>query len=153
MCLAPDLTDACERLARCVQPLADAEGREWLVVRPYREGSVEGYVPVLPWAVPLAEATALELRHAAGKVVPGFGAGEAVEPVPPTIAEHRAAFGLGGPGPAPVNMHTTPAEPPSPTGGVHRAGPSIRRVTPAPQTPDPGRPRSRGVEPQTGRGT
>jgi hypothetical protein len=42
-------------------------------------------------------------------VVPGFGAGEAVEPVPPTIAEHRAAFGLGGPGPAPVNMHTTPA--------------------------------------------
>jgi hypothetical protein len=135
MRLAPDLADACERLARCVQPLADAEGREYLVVRPHREGGADGYVPVLPWAVPLSEATALELRHAAGRVVPGFGAGEA-KPVPPTIAEHRAAFGLGGPGPASFNMHSTPAEP-----------------TPVPQTPDPRRPRSRGVEPQTGRGT
>jgi hypothetical protein len=151
MRLAPDLADACERLARCVQPLADAEGREWLVVKPYREGGADGYVPVLPWAVPLSEATPLELRHAAGKVVPGFGVGEA-EQVPPTIAEHRAAFGLGGPGSASINMHTTPAEPPPPTGAVHRAGPSIRRVTPAPQTPNPGRPRSKGVEPQTGRG-
>jgi hypothetical protein len=135
MRLAPDLADACERLALCVQPLADAEGRDYLVVRPYREGNVGGYDPVLPWAVPLAEATALELRHTAGRVVPGFVAAEAVEHAPPTIAEHRAAFGLGGPGPAPVNMRTTPAEPP-----------------PAPQTPDPRRPRSRGVEPQTGRG-
>jgi hypothetical protein len=130
MRVAPDLADACERLARCVQPLADAEGREWLVVKPHREGSADGYLPVLPWAVPLAEATPLELRHAAGRVVPGFGSG----------AE------------APGNMHSTPAEPPPPTVAVHRAGPSIRRVTPAPQTPDPGRPRSRGVEPQTGRG-
>jgi hypothetical protein len=113
MRLAPDLAQACERLACCVQPLADAEGREWLVVKPHREGSVDGgYVPVLPWAVPLAEATPLELRHAAGKVVPGF---------------------VGGPE-TPANMHTTPAEPP-----------------PTPQTPAPRRPRSRGVEPQTGR--
>jgi hypothetical protein len=152
MRLAPDPVESCERLARCVQPLADAEGREWLVVKPYREGNVDGYDPVLPWAVPLSEATPLELRHAAGKVVPGFVAAEVVEQVPPTIAEHRAAFGLRGPGPAPANMHSTPAEPPPPTVAVHRAGPSIRRVTPAPQTPDPGRPRSRGVEPQTGRG-
>jgi hypothetical protein len=82
---------------------------------------MRGYVPVLPWAVPLAEATPLELRHAAGRVVPAH-------------AE------------TPVNMHSTPAV------TVHRAGPSIPPVTPAPQTPDPGRPRSRGVEPQTGRG-
>jgi hypothetical protein len=149
--LVPPLSDACERLARIVQPLADAEGREWLVVKPHREGGADGYVPVLPWAVPLAEATALELRHAAGRVVPGFGAGEA-EQVPPTIAEHRAAFGLGSPGRAPANMHSTPAEPPPTAVAVHRAGPSIRRVAPTPQTPDPGRPRSRGVEPQTGRG-
>jgi hypothetical protein len=124
MRLAPDLAEACERLARCVQPLADAEGREWLVVKPYREGGADGYVPVLPWAVPLSGATALELRHAAGRVVPGFVAGEET----------------------PVNMHATPAV------TVPAAGPSIRPVTPAPQTPDPGRPRSRGVEPQTGRG-
>jgi hypothetical protein len=128
MRLALDLAAACERLARCVQPLADAEGREWLVVKPHREGNVDGYVPVLPWAVPLEWATALELRHAAGKVVPGLVA-KPVEHVPPTIAEH------GDPEPASINMHTTPAEPP-----------------PAPQTPDPRRPRSRGVEPQTGRG-
>jgi hypothetical protein len=127
MRLAPGLAEACERLARCVQPLADAEGREWLVVKPHREGGADGYLPVLPWAVPLAEATPLELRHAAGKVVPAH-------------AE------------TPVNMHSTPAQPPPPAVTVHRAGPSIRRVTPAPQTPDPGRPRSRGVEPQTGRG-
>jgi hypothetical protein len=128
--LVPPLSDACERLARCVQPLADAEGREWLVVKPHREGGADGYVPVLPWAVPLDEATPLELRHAAGRVVP-------------TDAVHAEA---------PSNMHSTPAEPPPPMVAVHRAAPSIRRVTPAPQTPDPGRPRSRGVEPQTGRG-
>jgi hypothetical protein len=130
MRLAPDLADACERLARCVQPLADAQGRDWLVVKPHREGNVDGYVPVLPWAVPLSEATALELRHGAGKVVPGFVAGAGT----------------------PVNMHATPAQPPPSAVTVPAAGPSIRPVTPVPQTPDPGRPRSRGVEPQTGRG-
>jgi hypothetical protein len=106
MRLVPDLVDACERLARCVQPLADAEGREYLVVRPHREGSADGYVPLLPWAVPLAEATSLELRHAAGRVVPGVSQ----EHVTPAVTVHRAVFGVGG------------------------------------------RPRSRGVEPQTGRG-
>jgi hypothetical protein len=112
MRLVPDLVDACERLARCIQPLANAEGRDYLVVKPHREGGADGYVPVLPWAVPLAEATPPELRHAAGKVVPGLvpAAGGVEEHVPPAVTVHRAVFGVGG------------------------------------------RPRSRGVEPQTGGG-
>jgi hypothetical protein len=96
MRLAPDLADACERLARCVQPLADAEGRDYLVVRPHREGNVDGHDPVLPWAVPLAEATPLELRHAAGRVVPGFVTGAETS----------------------VNMHSTPAGGPPGSGEV-----------------------------------
>jgi hypothetical protein len=103
----PDVAEACESLARVIQPLADAEGRAYLVVRPHRAENVDGYTPVLPWAVPLEWATASELRHAAGRVVP--------------VAEA-------------VYMPTT------------------RPVTPGAQTPDPARPRSRRVEPQTGRG-
>jgi hypothetical protein len=103
----PDLAEACEALARVIQPLADAERRVYVVVRPHRAENVDGYTPVLPWAVPLEDATASELRHAAGRVVPAAEA---------------------------VYMPTT------------------RPVTPAAQTPDPARPRSRRVEPQTGRG-
>jgi hypothetical protein len=103
----PHLAESCEALARVMQPLADAEGRAYLVVRPHRVENVDGYTPVLPWAVPLEEATASELRHAAGRVVP--------------LAEA-------------VCM------------------PTARPVTPAARTPDPARPRSRRVEPQTGRG-
>jgi hypothetical protein len=103
----PDLVESCEALARVMQPLADAEGRAYLVVRPHRAETVDGYAPVLPWAVALEDATPSELRHAAGRVVPAAEA---------------------------VYM------------------PATRPVTPAARTPDPARPRSRRVEPQTGRG-
>jgi hypothetical protein len=44
----PDLAQSCESLARVIQPLADAERRAYLVVRPHRAENVDGYTPVLP---------------------------------------------------------------------------------------------------------